>query len=76
MPEGESYPSAVWYWTLCQPLCYWTQHSVDRICWLTAQETQPAQNLVSKVSKFIRLTFISEIISILKSFCGGVEVQL
>lgn len=48
VPEGESYPSSMWYWTLCQALCYWALLSVDRICWLISQETQPALNFVYK----------------------------
>lgn len=64
MPGGESYPSSVWCWTLCQSLCYWTQHSVDSICWLIAQEIQPAQNSVYKCEQVYAPHFISEIISI------------
>lgn len=48
VPRGESYLPSVWCWTPCQALCYWAQHSVDRICWLAAQDTQLVQNVVHK----------------------------
>lgn len=48
MPEGESYPSLLCCWTLCQAPCYYAQHSVDRICWLVSWEEHPANKFVYK----------------------------